>query len=123
MEECEDYTNVFLCHARVYVLAEKYDIKELCALALHKLQQTLEVFHVYAKRVRDIVNLVRYSYSNENTRDNEVGQDIDGLRKLIVHYVACVFETVASDDSFLVLMEEGGPFIRDLAPMLLKRIG
>jgi hypothetical protein len=31
VEECEDYTNIFLCHARVYVFAEKYDIKELCA--------------------------------------------------------------------------------------------
>jgi hypothetical protein len=47
VEECEDYTNVFLCHARVYVFAEKYDVAKLRALALHKLQQPLEVFQVY----------------------------------------------------------------------------
>ncbi len=123
MEECEDYTDVFLCHARVYVFAEKYDIARLRALALYKLQQTFKVFHVYNKRTGDIVSLVRCIYSNDNTPDSGVGQDIDEFRKLMIHYVACVFETVAKDDGFLVLMEEGGPFIRDLTNMLLKRVG
>lgn len=118
----EDYTDAFLCHARVYVFAEKYDIARLRVIALHKLQQTLKIFHVYNKRIGNIVSLVRYSYSNGNTRDSEVGQDIDALRKLIIYYVVCVFETVVKDDSFLALMEEGGPLIRDLTGMLLKRI-
>lgn len=120
--ECEDYTNLFLCHSRIYVFAEKYDIASLRMLALHKLHQMLKTFKVCGKRIGDIVNLVQYSYNNDNTRDNEVGQEIDSLRKLVIHYVACVFEIVARDNSFLSLMEEGGPFVRDLMNMLLKRM-
>ena len=37
-ESCEDYTQVFLCHARLYVFADKYDIDPLRALSVHKLQ-------------------------------------------------------------------------------------
>lgn len=34
VEECEDYTDVFLCHARVYIIADRYDIPGLRILAL-----------------------------------------------------------------------------------------
>lgn len=37
----EDFTPVLLDHARLYVFAEKYDIKKLRTLALHKLHSTL----------------------------------------------------------------------------------
>jgi len=121
-EKCEDYTDVFLCHARVYVFAEKYDIAELRKLALCKLKQILQDFHVYDERIEDIVSLIRYSYNNDNTRDNEPGEDIDTLRRLVIHYVVCLYETIAKDDGFLVLVEEGGPFARDLVNMSLRRI-
>jgi hypothetical protein len=120
--EDEDYTNIFLCHSRIYVFAEKYDIASLRTLALYKLHQMLKAFKLHGKWIGDIVSLIKYSYNNDNTRDNEVGQEVDSLRKLVVHYVACVFEIVARDHSFLALMEEGGPFVRDLMSMLLKRM-
>ena len=86
-EEGQGYTDFFLCPARVYAFAEKYDIPKLRALALHKLQQTLEGYHVHRKRVRDIVSLVQYAYSNDNTRDSGIGQGVDELRRLAVHYI------------------------------------
>ncbi|KUJ14614.1 uncharacterized protein LY89DRAFT_117356 [Mollisia scopiformis] len=73
-------------------------------------------------QTESIVDLVRFSYSNVNTRDTEVGQDIDSLRRMVIHFVACVFEKIGMNESFLVLMEEGGPLARDLASMLAKRI-
>jgi hypothetical protein len=113
--DCDEYTEVFLSHARVYVFGDKYDIEKLRGLALHKLHKTLQVFHIFHKRIGDIVELVRYSY--DNTRDT------DDLRDLVTHYVACNFEDMARNESFLALMEGGGAFIRDITDLLLKRIG
>jgi len=82
----------------------------------------LKVLKLNSTQISEIVNLVYYSYNNENTRDNEAGQDIDCLRRLVVHYVACVFEIMARDDNFLALMEEGGQFVRDLTSLVVKRM-
>jgi hypothetical protein len=38
-----------------------------------------------------------------------------------VHYVACKFEIIGADESFLALMEESGPFPRDLTGYLVRR--
>jgi hypothetical protein len=43
-ESCEDYTEVFLRHARLYVFADKYDVDGLKDLSLHMLQRTLAEF-------------------------------------------------------------------------------
>ena len=40
-----------------------------------------------------VVELAKFSYSNANTLNNEAGQDIEGLRSMVVHFVVCVFET------------------------------
>jgi hypothetical protein len=121
-EQWEDYTNVFLGHARIYVFADKYNVATLRTLALGKLYQTLDVFNLYSTRIGDIINLVRYSYSNSNTHDSDGVQDMDILRNLVAHYIVYMFEDLAKDDNFLALMEEGGPFVQDLTVMLLRRI-
>jgi hypothetical protein len=71
VDECEDYTRVFLCHALVYVFVDKYNIPGLRTLALYKQHRTLGVFCIYSGRVGDIVNLIQCSYDNENARDME----------------------------------------------------
>ena len=63
-DSTEDFTEVFLSHARVYVFAEKYDIQPLKALAIHQLHATLAIFTLYSERVGDIAALLRYSYAN-----------------------------------------------------------
>ena len=73
----EDYSPVFLCHARLYVLAEKYDIEALKASTLHKLHKTLCCYSPYEARNGDIVELARYAYQNTPTRER-----IDQLREL-----------------------------------------
>ena len=40
-EPCENYTEVFLCHARLYAFTDEYDIAPLKCLSVHKLHQTL----------------------------------------------------------------------------------
>ena len=99
----ESKADDFLRHARVYVFADKYDITKLQDLALDKLHQMLLLsFDNARNQTESIVDLVRFSYSNVNTRDTEVGQDIDSLRRMVIHFVACVFEKVGMNESFLV---------------------
>ncbi|KAI9891153.1 MAG: hypothetical protein M1814_002996 [Vezdaea aestivalis] len=64
IKPCENYTEVFLCHARLYVFADRYDVEPLRQLTLHKLQRTLADFTLYDERTRDVVELVKYTYSN-----------------------------------------------------------
>ena len=117
-ESCEDYTEVFLSHARLYVFADKYDIAPLRDLSLHRLQQTLAMFTPYASRVGDIVDLLRYSYLN--TAD--ASGLIDDLRSLVVHYAACMVEDLARSVNFRSLLEEAGSFSGDLFDQMLKRL-
>ena len=63
-ESCENYIEVFLCHTKLYVFANRYDVDSLREICLHKLQRTLIEFILDDKRAEDIVNLLRYNYSN-----------------------------------------------------------
>lgn len=117
-EACENYTEVFLCHARLYVFAEKNLIGPLKELSLHKLQRTLVEFTLYKERVGDIVDLLQYSYSNTGDR---VGC-IDDLRVLVVHYAAYVIEDLEPDPRFQSLLGEAGSFGRDLVGQMLRRL-
>lgn len=62
----EDYTNVFLSHAHVYVFAEKFDIQLLKRLALKNLHQTLAKFTLWPECVGDIVALARFMYDDDD---------------------------------------------------------
>ena len=71
VERCEDYTPVFLSHARMYVFADEWDIERLRFISLHKLQQTLMAFTIYDdSRVDDLVSLLRFVY--DHTRSTPV---------------------------------------------------
>jgi hypothetical protein len=60
----EDYSEVFLSHAHLYIFAEKYDIQPLKRLALKLLHQTLAIFTPWPECVGDIVTLIRFIYKN-----------------------------------------------------------
>lgn len=60
----QDFTPVLVGHAQLYVLADKYDVRELKNLVLHKLNNTLEKFTLHKARIADIMELVRFAYDN-----------------------------------------------------------
>ena len=115
----EDYTEVFLSHARVYVFAEKYDIQSLKALALDELHGTLQNFDLHAERTGDIVALLRYVYAN-------TGEPVDGvedIRTVLKHYVGFEMYTLMKDKDFGDLMiEDGGALLGDFMRMVEQRI-
>jgi hypothetical protein len=110
-ESCEDYTEVFLSHARLYVLADKYDIPELREYCLDNLYDDLLNRNVHADRIEDLVDLAKYSFANTIERDN--------LRKLVVEYCACFIKQLTKSDGFKDLVD-GCP---DFGSQLLAEVG
>lgn len=97
----KDYTEIFICHARLYVFVDKYDAGRLKDLSLHMLQRTLTEFTLHDEQIGDIINLLRYSYSNTTDRP----ESINHLRLLVVHYSACVVEDLLRSNEFQLLLE------------------
>ena len=64
LNSSENYTEVFLCHARLYVFADLQDIQVLKSLALDELHALLAIFDLYQERTGDVVSLLRYAYAN-----------------------------------------------------------
>jgi BTB/POZ domain len=103
-----NFAPVFLAHSRLYVFADKYGIEPLQQIALQKLHQTLVRFELYPERVQDLVELVRYAYSDDHTFSGGT----DELRALVAVYMASRIEKLNKSDSFLTLLEDGGVFVR-----------
>ncbi|KAH9206129.1 hypothetical protein DL95DRAFT_316139, partial [Leptodontidium sp. 2 PMI_412] len=116
----EDYTTVFLGHAQLYVFEEKWGIKSLKTLTLFKLHRTLTTFTLYEARRPDIVELLRYAFSNAHTPD--LVDDVDDLRSLVMLYTACEVESLVRCPEFLLLIGEGGQLAQDLVQVLMQRI-
>lgn len=117
-ESCEDYTEVFLGHARLYVFADQYDIGPLRELSLYKLQRTLTEFTLYDERVGDVVALMRYTYLNTFERSESAGD----LRLLVGQYAACNVEDLSQSVVFRSLLGEDGSMAGDLLTQVLERV-
>ena len=115
----EDYTEVFLSHARVYVFAEKYDIQLLRALALDELHGTLQNFNLHPERTGDIIALLRYVYANTG----ESADGVEDMRTVMKHYVGFEMDTLMKDNAFGDFMvEDGGALLGDFLKMVEQRI-
>lgn len=113
-ESCEDYSRVFLSHARLYTLADKYDIPELRNLSIHKLYVSLKEFALYADRMGDIIGLVKYSFNNTIANDK--------LRTLLVKYCACIVEDMCKREDFQQLINESPDFGYELIKEMGNRL-
>ncbi|KAL6864587.1 hypothetical protein J3F83DRAFT_143103 [Trichoderma novae-zelandiae] len=113
-DSCEDYTEVFLSHAKLYVLADKYDIPKLRQLCLHYLHATLMTFNLHQDSVEDIVNLVKYSFKNTVEKDK--------LRNLLVQYSACFTREITKSVFWQDLVAECPEFGSEMAKEIGKYI-
>ncbi|KAK0968441.1 hypothetical protein LTR54_018208, partial [Friedmanniomyces endolithicus] len=109
----QDFTPVFLAHARLYTFARMRMIDNLKALTLQKLHNTLIGFRLYENRVRDIVELARYAYTSEHIPDRTDDGETDELRNLVVNYIASEFDCIGGAAIFVAFLEEGGEFVGD----------
>lgn len=114
----EDYTDVFLSHAQMYVFADYHGIVVLQNLALGKLRQALMGYTLYEQGSPDIIQLVEYCF--RNTVDK--GGQRDPLRTLVCTYTACKVEDLWKNDEFQELMDTLNEFPRALLTELLHRV-
>jgi hypothetical protein len=117
-DKYEDYTKVFLCHAQLYVFADKYDIASLRDLSLFKLHKTLSAFTLYPERVGDIVELIQFTYAN--TTDGPHGED--ELKHMVIRYSTCIIEDLAKDPGFQLLLGESSTLSQDIILQMLERL-
>lgn len=113
-KSCEEYSEVFLSHARLYTLADKYDILELRELSLHKIYVSLKEFTLYLSRVGDVVKLTSYSFENTVTGDK--------LRTLLVDYCACIIEDILENEGFKELVDNSSDFAFALIKKMKSRL-
>jgi hypothetical protein len=106
----EDYTDIFLAHARLYVLADRYDIPALRKLSVQKLRLNLVHFKLFSEGVGDIAALLEYAYTN--TIDGHGSMDV--LRDLVSDYAACHMETIGESPEFLALLEQPGTLAKNI---------
>jgi len=116
----ENIGEVLVIHSSLYVLAEKWGIDSLKRLTLSKIYKTLTMIRLDLPKLDQIIDFVRYTYSNERTPDLE--NKMDELRELICLYLAAYAELTTGHTAFMALMEEGGPFARDLWKLAAPRI-
>lgn len=108
-----------LSHARVYVLADKYDIPRLKNIAVQKLQKTLSQLMPIEEEFYDYIsNLINFVY--ENTPPLSTTKE--PLRQLVAHYVSYPeLRMFVKSKRCVRLMRECEPFAVDLCEVLMKR--
>ncbi len=115
----EDYTDVFLSHARLFVFADLYDIQPLRKLALEELHAVLAIYTLYQMRTGDIVALLRYGYGNPS----EPREGLEEMRTLMTQYMGYEMDTLIEDEDFRdLVIENGGPLLSDLLTMVGRRL-
>ncbi|KAH6852511.1 hypothetical protein B0T12DRAFT_353470 [Alternaria alternata] len=114
----QDFTPIFLAHARLYTFACMRLIDPLKRLALYKLHQTLLLFKLYSRRVGDVIDLARYAY--DHGEDRKPNGTIEDLRKLVVEYIVCEVSTIGKHEAFAILLQEGGEFVVDFWGIIAK---
>jgi hypothetical protein len=99
----------------VYVFAHEYQIERLEDMCLRKLHEDLRTFEVTPASNGDVMELLEFTYQN-TTRlfDRE-----DGLRMLVIQYVACVAKKLTRHINFRDLLDSDAEMASDLVHKLL----
>ncbi|RYP55633.1 hypothetical protein DL769_010101 [Monosporascus sp. CRB-8-3] len=113
----ENYGPVLLSHARLYVIADKYDVPELGELALHKLWATLKIFTPYPSRLGDIVCLIAYAFHSFSE-----SAEGDKMCDMLVHYSGCIYENLTAYDGFKTLVQDCPLFTHGLMKKIAERL-
>ncbi|KAJ0306679.1 hypothetical protein COL516b_004472 [Colletotrichum fioriniae] len=101
------YKEVFLAHAKLYLVANKFSITELKRLCLHKLRQSLLHAPRTDEMLRATTDTIRHVYLNVQSRD-------DDLRKLLVHFCLADMEWMMRDKNLDPVLENVPGFAIDL---------
>lgn len=112
----DDYSEVFLCHARLYVLADCYGIDMLRTITLRRLRQVLVQFELHMHGSDDITQLVTYCL------DQDRGDQGDALGSLVCLYSACKAEELWKNADFRAVLGTSPEFSEGFIASILKRL-
>ena len=79
-------------HAKIYVVARKYMVKDLAEICLHKLHRSLAVLANDNNSIEQLIDLVLYTYANTSDEGNVLQGTADELRELVTAYIADRYE-------------------------------
>lgn len=109
----EKYADLFTFHARIFILADKYNVAPLMKLSLSRLHQSLVNLSIDTHGPSGVVDLLRFCYEEPRPAD---------LREVVVLFTACKAKELWSCDGFGDLMETSGEFSRAIMDSLMQRI-
>jgi hypothetical protein len=116
-----DYTGVFFCHAKLYVLAEKHGIGRLKKLSSDRLNKSFIHYEQAPEPSADIPGLLRYVFEHtperqtwhmgEQTTHSPSDLRTDTLQNICVRFAANNTETLVLSPAFHSLLRDGGSFV------------
>lgn len=109
----ESYRPVFLSHARLYILADKYGVNRLRRLVLARLHRTLTHYVVHRDRISDLIALAQEIFDNT--------MEMDHARSLIVNYLVCFIEDIQDSPELEDALRRGGDFPALLVSKMARR--
>lgn len=109
------WSNVFLAHAKVYVMADCWGVEALAELSKNKIHQILIVFDLRKRTINTITTLI--DYVCENTTDEEC-RDI--LRDVLYRYCTIHIELLSGSEQFQELLRERGDLANATIQYLVK---
>lgn len=112
-----DFEEVFLAHAKIFALAQEFEMHDLQTLAVQRLLRTfinIDFFQPDWPVASNFVELARYTYGGNNHANND-------LRHVVSQFAALNFTTLQTDE-MKALIEESGRFARDLTAKVCRRL-
>lgn len=82
----ESWLPVFLGHAEMYRLGDKYDVRGLRDASRAKMHRALKFWVVYPANIGDLTSLLRYIYDNTVERDK--------MREMLYYYTSCLLQDI-----------------------------
>ena len=109
-------------HAKLYVFAQRYLIKDLKPICLHKLHRDLLALKLDSHAIGNINDLLRYTYDNTSNQDDASKETGSALRYLVITFAACEAEEMLKNKEFKELTMQGGELVADFMQFMSKRL-
>ena len=107
---------IFMGHARLYSLAEKYGVVSLKRETLSELDNALSLYSDHDEWVADVVELIQYAFSDDNTP----AEGEDSLRKCILECSVRKIRALWQEELFTTMLESQVAFAKLLWPKVAK---
>ncbi|KAI9683920.1 MAG: hypothetical protein M1829_004255 [Trizodia sp. TS-e1964] len=105
------HAEYFMSHAKLHTFADKYGVLELVVETTAAMREGLTHFFPFLERVTDITDLIVYVW--QNTPDLTPVKS-GGLRALLLAFVVAHRRMLFDQEGFLLVVEGGGAFAREL---------